>query len=240
MLKKITVGLVLIFWPLSLFLANTFPNFLNYLFPIFQPKFAILPLLFLILNFKKRYMKLVILSLILLIILWRPFFGQTIFKFDYEKGQQVLQRSQLYPNVYLARIFQNKARIPLDKFTNNFFALTDPNNYFFGFAPRQITVDNQNLIKFPFLSLVFILIALFNITSLKHRKIVLTFLIAAIINLSILSSFDRNDFILYFPLSILIIHGINVFNKKYPKSMKIFYLMFIVFSSFELIRIFVK
>src|SRR5258708_7651305 len=150
MLKKITVGLVLIFWPLSLFLANTFPNFLNYLFPIFQPKFAILPLLFLILNFKKRYMKLVILSLI------------------------------------------------------------------------------------------FIIIALFNITSLKHRKIVLTFLIAAIINLSILSSFDRNDFILYFPLSILIIHGINVFNKKYPKSMKIFYLMFIVFSSFELIRIFVK
>src|SRR5260221_690377 len=127
MLKKITVGLVLIFWPLSLFLANTFPNFLNYLFPIFQPKFAILPLLFLILNFEKRYIKLV-----------------------------------------------------------------------------------------------------------------LTFLIAAIINLSILSSFDRNDFILYFPLSILIIHGINVFNKKYPKSRKIFYLMFIVFSSFELIRIFVK
>src|SRR5258706_7245446 len=106
MLKKITIGLVLLFWPLSLFLANTFHNFLNYIFPVFQPKFAILPLIFILLNFKKKYLKYLVLSIILLIILWKPFFGQTIFKFDYEKGQQVIQRSQLYPNVYLARISQ--------------------------------------------------------------------------------------------------------------------------------------
>src|SRR5260221_7487388 len=238
MLKKITVGLVLIFWPLSLFLANTFPNFLNYLFPIFQPKFAILPLLFLIINFEKRYIKLIILSLILLIILWRPFFGQTIFKFDYEKGQQVLQRSQLYPNVYLARIFQNKARIPLDKFTNNFFALTDPNNYFFGFAPRQITVDNQNLKKFPFLSLPFLFIGLYYLKDNKHKKTILAILIAAIINLCLLTNFDRNDFILWIPLFLIILNGLNIFNKRF-KYAKHYEFIFIIFSLIEILRIFI-
>jgi len=238
--KKIVITLTLLFWPLSLLLANTFPNFLGYIFPIFQPKFAILPLIFILLNFKKKYLKYLVLSIIFLIILWKPFFGQTILKFDYEKGQQVLQRSQLYPNVYLARVFQNKARVPFDKFTGNFFALTDPNNYFFGFAPRQITIDNQNLQKFPFLSLVFLIATAFSLNSLKHRKLIITFLLATVLNLSILGSFDRNDFILYYPLSLLIIHGVNIFDKKYANYSKYFYLLFIVISIFELIRIFVK
>src|SRR5579859_4331788 len=84
MLKKIAQILVIITWPLSLFVGNTFPNFIHYLLPptltfimyflwtkkvkyfflpiflvpIIEPKFAILPLLFFVIYFNKNIFKL--------------------------------------------------------------------------------------------------------------------------------------------------------------------------------------
>src|SRR6266404_5512930 len=161
MLKKITAILILIIWPLSLFLNNTFPNFLNYftpaiivlisyllfkknskyylaplfLIPIVQPKLVLIPLLFTLLNFNKGKIIYLILSLAMLFVFLKPFYGQTILITNNDAREELIQKGNLYNSILLARIFQNKARIPLNKISDNFFALTDPNNYFFGFAP---------------------------------------------------------------------------------------------------------
>lgn len=245
MLKKIVIALVLIFWPLNLLFHNTFTNFIKYIFPIFEPKFAILPLIILVIVYrekllKKQNLKKFIFAIFILIIFWKPFFGQTVFKFDYERGQQVIQKTHLYPNVFMARVFQNKGRIVLDKFANNFFALTDLNNYFFGFAPRQIAVENQNIKKFPFMSLPFLLLGLFHFNKMKHSKTLLILLVAITVNLSILTNFDRNDFILWLPLSLVIIHGANVLEKKFRNIHDIYILLFIIFTIPEFLRIFTK
>ena len=239
MLKRITMFLILITWPLSLFVNNTFKDFLSYVFPFFNPKFAVLLLILILIYFKFKKPVLIIISILILILFLKPFYGQTIFRSDYEAQQQNLQKSNLYNSIFLARLFQNKAHIPLDKFTNNFFALTDPNNYFFGFAPRQIIVDNQNLKKFPVLSLPFLLIGLYFFTKQKHWKLVLAILVASIINLSILTNFDRNDFILWIPLSLIILHGLNIFDKRF-KYAKYYEIIFLIFSSIEILRILIR
>src|SRR5258708_23631205 len=108
-LKKLVIALILITWPTSLFLNNTFPNFLHYLFPL-DPKFAILPLLFLILNFKKSktYLALIFLAFVIFVVLFKPFYGQTIFITNNDAKEELIQKGNLYNSIFLARLFQNK------------------------------------------------------------------------------------------------------------------------------------
>ncbi len=145
----------------------------------------------------------------------------------------------LYPKPILARIFQNKARIYLDKINSNFFALTDPNNYFFGFHPREIMVNNQNLDKFPFLSLPLFIYGIFKIKKGRKTNFVLVTSISALLSLTILTNFDRNDFILWFPLFLILAQAAKEFANRYKKFSKWFFLVFILMSLFELTRILV-
>jgi hypothetical protein len=264
-LKKIALLLIFITWPISLFLANTPSDFLKYFIPgililisyftykkklqfyfvplffipFIEPKLAILPFIFLLINFNKKNILPLIISVVLLIVFVKPFFGQTIFITDRDSKQELIEKGNLYNSVFLARLFQNKARIPIDKFTNNFFAITDPGNYFFGFAPRQITIDNQNLKKFPFLTLPLILIGLYFISKNKNKKFVITILVASIINLGLLTNFDRSDFILWIPLFLLIVDGIN-YLPQHNIAMRIFLNLLPIFSTIEIIRILIK
>ena len=263
-MKIVIIFLILLFWPLNLFLANTLTDWLHYilpailliisfllfsknsksyifpvlLVPFIEPKLTLLPILislFVLITDKNKKIALItfFLSLIAFCIVWKPFWGQTVFKTDYEAQQSVIRKSQLYPNVFMARSFQNKARIPLDKITYNFFALIDPNNYFFGFQPRQIIVNNQNIDKFPFVSLIFFIFGLYTINKNQNKKFVLITLFASLISLIVLNSFDRNDFILWLPLSLVILHGVNKLQNKY------LYLIFLIFTVPQLIRILV-
>ncbi len=263
MLKKIVIVLILVTWPLSLFLANTSSNFSGYILPavlIFvsyllyiknykfffvplfivpfvEPKLALVPFLFLLFTFKRKNLFFLICSFLLALLFIRPFFGQSILTYDYQATQQILQKEKLYNSVVLARIFQNKPRIIASKFTTNLFVLTDPNNYFFGFAPGQIKVDNQNLQKFPFLSLPFLLIAIYYLFSKENNaKYVVPIFFALLLNLSLLTNFDRNDFVLYVPISLLIFSGLNIFEEKF-KYKHIYELIMVVFALAEVIRI---
>lgn len=238
MFKKIAIFLILITWPVSLFLSNTPKDFISYVLPLFNPKFAILPLLFVLIYFKLKKTTLIVVSTTILIIFFKPFYGQSIFITNNDAKQSLVQKGNLYNSIFLARLFQNKARIPLNKISSNFLALTDPNNYFFGFAPGQIKVDNQNLKKFTFLSLPFMLVGLYHLTKLKHFKLTISFLVAAIINLSLLTNFDRNDFILWIPISLIIIHGYKIFNKRF-KYAKYYELLFVLLSLVEIARLFI-
>ncbi len=162
---------------------------------------------------------------------------KTIFVQDYQAEQKILRDTKLYKTPFMARLFHNKVRIPLDKFNNNLFALIDPNNYFFGFAPRQIA-ENQNLIKFPFAALPFVLLGIWKLGSYKHKKLVILSFSFGVLALSLLENFDKYDLILWLPISLVFIHGVNSAQSK-PKS-KIFYLFFIILASIELIRILVQ
>src|SRR5512141_2062856 len=126
----------------------------------------------------------------------KPEIPKTIFAKDYQAEQLILRNIHLYPNVLLARTFQNKGRIYLNKFADNFFAITDPNNYFFGLHPRPIVPDNKNLFKFPFLGILFFGYGIFTIKKYKFRvPLAATFLFLIII-LSTLKNFDGYDFVL--------------------------------------------
>lgn len=269
-LKFPITGLCFLFWPISLLVANTFGDFIRYIIPAFlvglsiislragykffvlpillipfvEPKLAVLPLIIvvilLLLHRNKKYMIFTLVSFLILIFTWKGFWGQTIFQTDYEAQQEVIGKSYLYPNVFTARLFQNKPRIYINKFNNNFFTLIDPGNYFFNFHPREILIDNQNLNKYPFLSIIFMLFGFYYLKKYPHWKFILAVLTGSILSLSILKLFDRNDFILWVPLSFVLAHGIRTFHKQQKKLRAIFYLLFFVFAVPELIRIFLR
>ncbi|MBI4059140.1 hypothetical protein HY404_02785 [Candidatus Microgenomates bacterium] len=265
-MTRLIIVLSLIFWPLSLFLANTVGDFVKYFFPVlllilswqlfkknnslflwptllipfFEPKLAVLPLLLGVMNLKRHWL-FIGATAIVLAFNFKAFWGQTIFKADYEAQQEIIGKSYLYPNVPLARLFQNKGRIYVNKFTANFLALSDPNNYFFGFHPREIKVDNQNLRKFPFLGIMFMLLGFYYLAQLPQKKFVMVLLTASFISLTVLNIFDRHDVILWLPLSILYIHGVKEFSTKkwwWHRLNRGFYVVFIIFTVWELIRLF--
>jgi hypothetical protein len=212
--------------------------------PFFEPKLALIPLGIAMLELfqfkiKKMPMIFLFLSLIVFLISWKEYSGQTIITPDYEARQAVIRKTQLYKTVFMARLFHNKARIRIDKFNDNFFALSDPNNYFFGFHPRQIVIDNQNLGKFPFAALPFVLFGIYHLNKSKDKRFIINTFIVGMFSLSLLKIFDRNDFILWLPISLAFVHGVKQFGKKHKASI-IFFLLFILFSIPELIRILVR
>lgn len=164
------------------------------------------------------------------------FRGQSIFVEDYEARQMVIRNQKLYPHPYLSRTFHNKAKVVFDKANQNFFEMIDPGNYLFGFAPRQVIERGQNLNKFPFLALPFFALGVYFIRLNRDKKYIFTAFFAGITSLAPLTLYDRHDFILYVPLSLILIQGLNLFDKKVTPKSKFYYLFFIFFSTIELFR----
>lgn len=226
------------------------------LIPAIAPKLTLFPVLFLLFDYfvnyhpefssgsKKKILKgvqndnirvvFVIISIVLIAINWPQFKGQTVFTSDYEAQQLVIRNQQLYPTPLTARIFHNKFRIVGDKVVSNFFELTDPNNYFFGFAPRQV-IGNQNLQKFPFLTIVPFLWGLYYISQSKDKRFIILATTASLINLSLLTLYDKNDFVLYVPFVLIMINGLQAINSYRFKN--VFYVIFLCFSVIEFVRI---
>jgi hypothetical protein len=163
---------------------------------------------------------------------------ETILTNDYEAEQLVLRNIQLYPTVFTARLFQNKPRIYLNKFTGNFFSLTDPNYYFFGLHPRPIVPDNKNLFKFPFPAIIFFLVGAFSL-SWKKNKVFLLYISTTLLFLSILKNFDGFDIILFPGIVFLIIKGMSIMEEKNKKLFLIILALTIIFGIPEIIRSFI-
>jgi hypothetical protein len=162
---------------------------------------------------------------------------QSVFKNDYQGEQLVLRNTELYPDVLMARVFQNKPRIYINKYVGNFLALTDPNNYFFALHPEPIT-GNVNMFKYPFLDIVFFLAGIFYIAKSKYKKLIFLILIPTILILSTLVNFEGFDFILWIPVSLIIINGINALENKNKKLFSYFSIIFILFAIPEILRSF--
>src|SRR3989338_2551746 len=118
------------------------------------------------------------------------YFRFSIFAPDDQATLIINAKRSVYDNDLFGRVFNNKATFIYGRFKANFFALTDPNNYFFGFHPREIVRENLNLDKFPFISLVFLLYGLYRLNLLKRgRGLLLLFVVLAC--LLSLANFDK-------------------------------------------------
>lgn len=250
---KITFLLLsILLWPINLYANNTLIDFLSYiipailigfsislsikkvkyyalpilLIPLFSAKLSIFPLVFFVIVFiqKKEISTfcLIIISFIILLSRWQNFYGQTILVPDYQKRQEILRNITLYADIPTARLFQNKPKIVSDKYLENLLTLIDPNNYFFGNSPRPV-VGNQNLVKFPYVLLPFIVIAFIKNGKFKYSKILLTFMISSFLSLSTLTNFDRQDFILWPTLSLLFIVILYEFVKEKYRFINLYY-----------------
>src|SRR3989344_7583639 len=148
-------------------------------------------------------------------------------------------KRSVYENDFLGRLFNNKATFVYNRFKANFFALTDPNNYFFGFHPREIVRENLNLDKFPFISLVFLLYAFYCFNLLKKGKLLLiAFFVLA--GLLALANFDKADFILYPILAVFMLHGIKRMRTEKPRFFVAVAIFLVIFSIPQYLRVFVN
>ena len=138
-------------------------------------------------------------------------------------------KRSIYESDLLGRLFNNKLTFIWSRYKANFFALVDPNNYFFGFHPREIVRQNLNLEKFPFIAIVFLGYSFYRFKTLKRARLLLAifFLLVAFLSLA---NFDKVDLILYPILSIFMIHGIRAMNLERPKLFIVTALLLIIFS----------
>lgn len=162
---------------------------------------------------------------------------KTIFENDYQGEQLVLRNIGLYPTPLLARVFQNKPRIYLTKYLQNFFILTDPNTYFFALHPQPLP-GNVNLSKFPFMGVYFFLIGIFYFQKSRFKYLTISTLTLSVVFLSALKNFEGFDIVLWFPMSLIIINGINVFYDKNKKLCNYFSIAFLIFTIPEIFRSF--
>jgi hypothetical protein len=233
---------VLIGYILYCHAKNIWPIFILIL-PFIDIKLLPLPVLFFSIYFlinHKKNLKLIYLFLaaLLLIIRLPDFQKQSIFIYDYEANQSLLRKIYLYPNVYFARFSQNKLNLYSDKATNNIFALTDPNNYFFSFHPREITLTNHNLDKYPFPSIIFFVFGFYYLFKHPQFKFILSLILALILSLSLLHNFDLNDFILYIPLSTVFVYGAKIIKQKHLLILNLSVGLCLTVTIFELLKSF--
>lgn len=163
---------------------------------------------------------------------------ETIFAPDYQAKQLILRNTYLYPNIFLARLFQNKWHIPADKFKNNLFSLLDPGYYFFSSHPREM-YHNQNLVKLPFLALIFFAIGLLNLTSLKKFRLLSALFIIFLIILSLLVDFDRYNLLLWPFFCFFIFHGYRTLKQQNLLLTHLLIFSLAIITFFEYFRILV-
>lgn len=167
------------------------------------------------------------------------YFRQSILSPDQQAPLIINTKRSLYSNDFLGRFFNNKITFIWGRFKANFFALIDPNNYFFGFHPREIVRENLNLDKFPFISVIFLLYGLYRLNLMKQGRgfLLLFFILVCLLSLA---NFDKVDFILYPVLAVFMVHGIGQMRTEKPKLFITTAFLLIIFSIPQYLRAFVN
>ncbi len=163
----------------------------------------------------------------------------SIFSPDDQAPLIINAKRSVFSSDLFGRVMNNKVTFIYGRFKSNFFSLTDPNNYFFGFHPREIIRQNLNIEKFPFISLIFLLYAFYRFNQVRHGKFLLTLFFVAVVFLS-LANFDKVDFVLYPILAIFMVHGIRAMSQEKPKLFTAASLLLIIFSVPLYLRAFVN
>lgn len=163
----------------------------------------------------------------------------SIFASDDQAPLVISTKRSIYRSDFLGRLFNNKATFIFGRFKSNFFAIIDPNNYFFGFHPREIVRENLNIEKFPFISIFFLIYAIYRIKSINGAKLWVVIFLALTVLLS-LANFDKVDFILYPIFAGFMIRGIITMSREKPRLFLTVSLFLIFFAIPQYLRAFVN
>ncbi len=169
----------------------------------------------------------------------KNYYHFSIFAPDDQAPLIISTKRSIYQSDLLGRLYNNKATFIWGRFKSSFFAIVDPNNYFFGFHPREIVRENLNIEKFPFISIFFFLYAIYRIKALKGAGLLVAVFLVLTVLLS-LANFDKVDFILYPILAGFMIRGITSMSKEKPKFFLIVSFLLILFAIPQYLRAFVN
>lgn len=268
-MKTIFILLTIVLWPIELIVNNhineLFPIFMciliflicwimylrgnkKYIFillllPIININLIFFPVVYglynLITNKNKTDIIFLGVAILITLILFKSFYSKSVFIFN-ELDIYILNTKRGLTGLNLfSKFLYNKFTLGLDKFFRNFFSIVDLNNYFFSFHPRESVIVNLNLTKFSFVTIPYFLVGLSNIKKLREYKLYIAFFVSLIVSLSFLQIFDINDFILWPLISVICLIGFEIIDKKYQYLSKVMFLFYMVFTFWELLKIFV-
>lgn len=217
--------------------------FLYLILPLIHPTYLVFPVIAILLNIKniKNVKKVSFITYTALFIFisffsYKTFYVYSIFTPDPLAKDTLIKKISLIPNRNLARIYENKTTIFLEKCKANVFLSLDLNNYFFSLHPRE-EGNSQNLSKYPYLAIIPFLLGIFFLLENAHKKWLITMFIAAVFSLGFINNQDRYDLLIFPPVSLLCFYGL----RKITTAPKIWYwiftVVFIPVSLFELTRI---
>ena len=169
----------------------------------------------------------------------KNYYHFSIFAPDDQAPLIISTKRSIYQSDLLGRLYNNKATFIWGRFKSNFFAIVDPNNYFFGFHPREIVRENLNIEKFPFISIFFFLYAIYRIKAFKGAGLLVAVFLVLTVLLS-LANFDKVDFILYPVLAGFMIRGITSMSEEKPKFFLTVSFLLILFAIPQYLRVFVN
>lgn len=109
----------------------------------------------------------------------------------------------------IKKFYYNKVTIIKDRYFKNFLVLIDLNNYFFAMHPREDVSGVDYRFKYPWWTIIFLILGIqVAVKNKKYTWIWWTTLLIMII-LSFLKYMDCWDFVLFFPISWLMILGVK-------------------------------
>jgi hypothetical protein len=225
--------ITLVFWPISLIISNQ-SSWSTYTFP------ALVLLVDYTLykkNFSRHHLVLLLIPLVIFISSPKAFYGYSIFTPDPLRFDTLIKKINLIPNRNLARVFENKTTVPTEKFVSNVFLELDLNNYFFSLHPREIIGENQSLQKYPLFALFAFLYGLYLIPKNKDKKWIIFISVLSIIGVSLVNNPDKFDFLMYVPVSLIIVSGLKYFSENFTKLSYFAFPIYIIFSIFEFARV---
>ena len=147
------------------------------------------------------------------------FTPKTVFEPDYQGRQLILRNINLYPNIFMARFFQNKALVVSNKYFDNLFDFIDPNYYFFGSHPREI-VSGQNYTRLPLFTILPLLWFVFKSRN-KYKRVLLFLLSFSVLGMSFFTNHHVYDFVLwifFFPMISIGLYDIFKTHKSLGKA----------------------
>ena len=175
---------------------------------------------------KKIRLLLLILNIVLIIIVFKQAFDQSIFRNSALDIQKYYRRHEFYANG-LGKIYTNRFtlayfkdyNLPLSKLQHNFFANLDPNLYFFASHPRE-RPGVEEFKKYSPIFLPFFLVGIFYSIYILSLEILIYSLAIALVSSIISPAFNLGP-VLFFPLiSYMITVGIIFSLKKLERYLK--------------------
>ena len=112
------------------------------------------------------------------------------------------------------RVFYNKYSVYLERYTENLFYLVDINNYFFSGHPREDISGLSHRFKYPYIYFVPFLVGGLVVISSQSKKRLLMFTLTIIaVLITQFLEYGWIDFLMFFPISYLIVRGIKAINQ---------------------------